>query len=162
MKSYIIHPISVKISDIQLQGYILSPTRHRKVLSKNSSMIPLESIIEDSKLSINVRSNKGIYNYIEIWDINIHTWWVTENSRRSISISSDSVYKIKQSDILVSTVRTYLGWIGYVNSSNDNLVASKALIVLRKLKINTSRYYLFWVMSIMVHFPQAISRMGLS
>jgi|GEM_PF-754731 len=144
-KTHVIKPNFVSKNSILKKNANLSPARHNYVQT-NSNIDYLVDLIEESKASINVRNNKGRYSYVEIGDINTNTGGIDYKEVRSIDISSSSVNKLKKDDILISTVRTYLGGIGYVNKELQNLVATKALIVLRKTKKDFSRFYLFGVL----------------
>ena len=144
-KTHVIKPNFVTKNSILEKNANLSPARHNYVQT-NSNVDYLVNLIEESKASINVRNNKGRYSYVEIGDINTNTGGIDYKEVRSIDISSSSVSKLKKDDILISTVRTYLGGIGYVNKELQNLVATKALIVLRKTKKDFSRFYLFGVL----------------
>jgi len=145
MQTHVIKPFSVTKESILKKNANLSPARHNYIQA-NSNMDYLIDLIEESKASINVRNNKGKYLYVEIGDINTNTGGINYKEVRSIDISSSSVNKLKKNDILISTVRTYLGGIGYVNEELQNLVATKALIVLRKTKKDISRFYLFGIL----------------
>ena len=122
-----------------------SPSRFKK-LKINSKYFKLVDLLGESKQSVNLLKIKGYYNYIEIGSISNSTGSINPTKLKSIDISTNSVYKIQKGDILVSTVRTYLGGIGIVNSDQENTVSSKALIVLRDLKQNVSRFYIFGIM----------------
>lgn len=146
MKSYIENKKSVKISEILNKKNIISPSRFNKIILKNKNFNLLGNLINISKKSVNVLKNKGYYQYVEIGDINTSTGSVNYKNVRSIDISSPTVFQLEKGDILISTVRTYLGGIGFINKSNPNLVSTKALIILRDLKKSFSRYYLFGVL----------------
>lgn len=146
MKNYIKNQKSVKISEILNKENIISPSRFNKVILKNKNFNSLSNLINTSKNSINILKNKGYYQYVEIGDINPSTGSINYKRVRSIDISSPIVFKLKSGDILISTIRTYLGGIALVNKSDSNMVSTKALIVLRNLKKEFSRYYLFGVL----------------
>lgn len=146
MSNYVIKPLSIKKSQICSKEIIISPSRYKYVEIKNSNKLSLENFIEQSRESHSLSNNKGFYQYIEIGDINTLTGNINYKTVRSIDPSTSSVYKLKKDDILISTVRTYLGGIGYVLKNDKNIVCTKAFIVLRKSKINKSKYYLFGVL----------------
>jgi len=146
MKSYIHKPLSIKKSEIFSKNKIFAPSRHKQLIIKNSSVETLSSLVELGTTSLNIKKNKGCYQYIEIGDINAITGDISYKTVKSIDISSASVSKIQKDDILISTVRTYLGGIGIVTSTDKNLVATKALIVLRKMKKDILKYYLFGIL----------------
>lgn len=146
MSSYIRKPHSIKKSQILSKELIFSPSRYKYVEIKNSDKLSLEDFIEQSTDSHSLSNKKGFYQYVEIGDINTLTGNINYKTVRSIDPSSSSVYKLKKDDILISTVRTYLGGIGYVLKDDNNIVCTKALIVLRKSKTNKSKYYLFGVL----------------
>lgn len=146
MKSYIHKPLTIKKSELFSKNKIFAPSRHKQLIIKNSSVETLSSLVELGTTSLNIEKNKGYYQYIEIGDINTTTGGISYKTVKSIDISSSSVLKIQKDDILISTVRTYLGGIGIVTSTDKNLVATKALIVLRKMKTDISKYYLFGIL----------------
>jgi hypothetical protein len=146
MKSYIHKPLSIKKSELFSKNKIFAPSRHKQLIIKNSSVETLSNLVELGTTSLNIGKNKGYYQYIEIGDINTTTGGISYKIVKSIDISSASVSKIQKDDILISTVRTYLGGIGIVTSTDKNLVATKALIVLRKMKKDISKYYLFGIL----------------
>lgn len=145
MKSYIIKPKSVKKSEIVEREYIFSASRHSDI-QINSNFDFLVNLINISKKSVSLKNQKKYFNYVEIGSINTTTGYVEPTYKKSIDISTDSVYQLQKDDILISTVRTYLGGIGIVNQKEQDFVASKALIVLRELKKDINKYYLFGIL----------------
>ena len=145
-KNYIIKPNSINKSSIANKKFVLSASRYNYIDIKNSNILYIDDIFFESKKNINLEKNKGYYNYIEIGSINNNTGYVNSKHVKSINISSNMVLEINENDILISTVRTYLGGIGYVTKNEKNTVASKALIVLRKQKITKERGYLFAIL----------------
>ncbi len=146
MNSYIYKPLTIKKSELFSKNKIFAPSRHKQLIIKNSSVDTLSSLVERGTTSLNIEKNKSYYQYIEIGDINTTTGSINYKTVKSIDISSTSVSKIQKDDILISTVRTYLGGIGIVTSTDKDLVATKALIVLRKMKKDISKYYLFGIL----------------
>jgi hypothetical protein len=145
--NYIEKPNSVQISEIKDKDFILSPSRYKQISIVNPDYKFLLQIISPSKQTINVENHTGYYLYTEIGDINYSTGSTSGSLLRSINISTNSLYKLKKNDILISTVRTYLGGIGFVSEELKNHICTKALIVLRDLiDQNISKYYLFGVM----------------
>jgi len=145
MKNYLIKPKSVKKSEVQEREYIFSASRYNDI-QINSNFDFLDNLITVSKNSVNLKKQKKYFNYVEIGSINTSTGYVVPTYKKSVDISADSVYQLQKDDILISTVRTYLGGIGIVNQKEQNYVASKALIVLRDLKKNINKYYLFGIL----------------
>ncbi|MDR3519962.1 MAG: hypothetical protein P4L63_03715 [Candidatus Pacebacteria bacterium] len=111
MSNYVIKPNSIKKSQMNLKEMIFSPSRYKYVEIKNGNKLSLDEFIEQSTESYSLNSKKGYYQYIEIADINTLTGNIKYKIVRSIDPSSKSVYKLKIDDILISTVRTYLGAI---------------------------------------------------
>lgn len=146
MSNYVIKPNSVNKSQILSKETIFSPSRYKYVEIKNKNKLSLDEFVEQSTESYSLNNKKGYFQYIEIADINTLTGNINYKIVRSIDPSSNSVYKLKKDDILISTVRTYLGGIGYVLKEDSNIVCTKALIVLRKVKIKKSKYYLFGIL----------------
>lgn len=146
MSNYVIKPISITKSQIFAKETIFSPSRYKYVEIINESKLSLDEFIGQSTESYSLTNKKSYFQYIEIADINTLTGNINYKLVRSIDPSSSSVYKLKRDDILISTVRTYLGGIGYVLKNDNNIVCTKALIVLRKVKIEKSKYYLFGIL----------------
>ncbi|MCT8249148.1 hypothetical protein H7F13_01685 [Proteus vulgaris] len=146
MNSYIDKPLTIKKSALFSNDKIFSPSRHQRLIIKNNNIDVLSNLVKVGKTNLNTKNNKGYYQYIEIGDINTTTGGVEHKTVKSIDISSSSVSKIQKDDILISTVRTYLGGIGLVTSLDKSLVATKALIVLREMKKGISKHYLFGIM----------------
>ncbi|HBD95743.1 MAG: hypothetical protein A2015_12880 [Spirochaetes bacterium GWF1_31_7] len=145
MRSYIIKPKSVKKSEIIKNDYIFSASRHNNI-QINSNFDYLVNLIKISKKSVSLTNQKKYFNYVEIGSINTTTGYIEPTLKKSIDISTDSVFQLEKDDILISTVRTYLGGIGIINQKDQYLVASKALIVLRELKKDINKYYLFGIL----------------
>jgi hypothetical protein len=146
MKSYILKPKFVRKSEILKKDHILSPARHHKI-AINNNFKSLVDLIKISKNSLNISNKKKYFNYVEIGSINNSTGYVNHTNKKSIDISTDSVFSLQKDDILISTVRTYLGGIGIITQNENNVVASKALIVLRDLIDKAvDRCYLFGVL----------------
>jgi len=112
----------------------------------NNKYTFLTKIIKPSKSSISLKNRKEYFNYVEIGSINNSTGYVEPDYKKSIDISTDSVFHLQKNDILISTVRTYLGGIGIINKEKNNLVSSKALIVLRNIIGNHDKNYIFGVL----------------
>lgn len=142
MRSYITKPTSITRSEIEAGEFIFSSARYSQI-QVNSNYKYLLDVVDISKQSLGIANAKQYFNYVEIGSINTNTGYVEPKYIKSINISTDSVSVLQKDDILISTVRTYLGGIGIINSNKKDIVASKALIVLRKLKENIDRYYLF-------------------
>lgn len=133
-----------KIKDIKSDGFMLAPVRFKEVYMSKSSEFLLD-LFKISKDSISIKNEKKRFKYVEIGSINTETGSVESEARMPSDISVDSPLLLKKNDILISTVRTYLGGIGKINT-DEELVASKALIVLRDLKENYNFNYIFGVM----------------
>jgi len=145
MKSYIIKPKSIRKNELLEKECIFSASRHNNI-QINSNFDFLVNLINVSKRSVSLKNQKKYFNYVEIGSINTTTGYVDPTYKKSIDISTDSVYQLQIYDILISTVRTYLGGIGIINQNEQDLVASKALIVLRELKKDINKYYLFGIL----------------
>ena len=146
MNNIIIKPKSIIKSEILNKEFLFTPSRYKYIEIKNSNTLPINKIFIESKTNVNLDNNKGYYNYVEIGSINNDTGSVSASVKKSIEISSNTVSNLKLGDILISTVRTYLGGIGIINEDLENLVASKALIILRELQISKDKFYLFGIL----------------
>ena len=145
MKSYITKPKSIRKSEIVEKEFIFASARYNKIKINNKYTF-LTKIIKPSKSSISLKNRKEYFNYVEIGSINNSTGYVEPDYKKSIDISTDSVFHLQKNDILISTVRTYLGGIGIINKEKNNLVSSKALIVLRNIIGNHDKNYIFGVL----------------
>lgn len=146
MEDFTKNPKVVSKNMILDNSYIFSPSRYKYLQIKNTNTSKLSDIISLSTDTFNIRYFPGYYKYVEIGDINTHSGSIDYKTVRSIDIPSDTVGKLRFGDILISTVRTYLGGIAFVSKNDVDIVATKALIILRKLKIDISKYYLFGIL----------------
>lgn len=143
--NYIIKSTSTKKSKIIEKDLIFSASRYNEI-QINTKFEYLTDLIEISKKSVSLKNNKKHFNYVEIGSINSSTGYIEPIYKKSIDISTNTVYELKKNDILISTVRTYLGGIGIITQDKSDIVSSKALIVLRKLKKEINRNYLYGVL----------------
>ncbi len=142
---FIKNKCKIRINDIKNNSSILAPLRYKEVIL-NSNFDSLTNLFDISNESINIKNTKKYYNYVEIGSINNLTGTVNPEVKREIDISTTSLFRLRADDIIVSTVRTYLGGIGKITNETENLVSSKALIVLRNLKKNRNLDYIFGIM----------------
>ncbi len=136
---------SLKKSVINENSLIFSPSRYKEI-KINKNFKRLVDLIGQSSKTVSVKNTKKYYNYVEIGSINNFSGYVVPIRRRNIDISSSTLYQLEKDDIIMSTVRTYLGGIGIIDKDIDDLVASKALVILRNIKEDIDKYYIFGVM----------------
>jgi len=91
----------------------------------------LEDVCEKAK-SINVRSQKGTFNYVDIGSIDSTSKRISEIQELDWSIASSRARQIiKQGDTLFSTVRVNLERIAFVENEIANGIASTGFTVIR-------------------------------
>lgn len=99
---------------------------------------PLKHLVYCNKLSLNEKTNPEMeFNYIEIGDVNsidgiiqttIHTFEKAPSRARRI---------VKEGDVIISTVRTYLKAISSISSEFSDFIASTGFAVLTPKHINS-------------------------
>lgn len=72
------------------------------------------------------------YQYIEIGDVNISDGSYQANCMEYQDLPENAKIKVKQGDILISTVRPYRGAVAIIGANDQDLVVSGAFTVLRK------------------------------
>ncbi|NEW89579.1 hypothetical protein DU475_20240 [Rhodopseudomonas sp. WA056] len=78
-----------------------------------------------------VKVKKGdLYRYAEIGDIDVDTGGVAFHASKGFQLPTDRPQRVKNKDVLISTVRTYRKGIGMVTDHGPDLVASQAILAL--------------------------------
>ncbi|XMB71441.1 hypothetical protein RJI07_04810 [Mycoplasmatota bacterium WC30] len=151
--NYIDKISQVKKSNILSNNYIFSPVRHFSVINseKESYLIDLLDI-SSNKISIN--NKKMRFYYVEIGSINKINGLIEPTSRMPIELSSNKLCRLRKDDILISTVRTYLGGIGIVDDNVENYVCSNSIIVFRRKDKTVPLYYIFSILRTPYFFEQ--------
>lgn len=104
----------------------------------------LKNICEINKDSLREDSNNLIFDYISISDIN-NSGLIINKERLSFSESPSRARRlVKHRDIIVSTVRTYLEAIAYIDECSFLTVASTGFAVLSPIQNIIYSKYLFY------------------
>lgn len=143
---YIKTPTSISFNEIQENNCCFAPSKYSRFTpNKDLEYMTLDELITESVKKTKI-DKKFEYKYSEIGDINVENGFVENNGYYGINIPSDNPKSIQQHDIVISTVRTYRGGIGYVTDSNKNQCCSPAMIVIRDVKPAITKEYLFAVL----------------
>ena len=128
---YVRVPGEIPSGDIRQEGACFSPGRYvRFVPEGKDGKARYESldklvIVRKSK----VKPDKGeTYNYAEIGDIDVATGGVVFRRLRGYQLPTKTPIEVRKNDVLLSTVRTYRGGIGWVSSDDQQSVASNAIM----------------------------------
>lgn len=98
------------------------------------SQIHKEFDINNKKID----SSKDIYNYVEIWDIDVSNGEVSSNKVAREDLPANAKIQIHRGDLLVSTVRPYRWAVWIVDFECSDLVGSWAFTVLVQ---KTDKYF---------------------
>ena len=102
-----------------------------KLRNDKWKIIRLEDVCEKAK-SINVRNQKGTFNYVDIGSIDSNSKRISEIQELDWAIASSRARQIiKQGDTLFSTVRVNLERIAFVENEIPNGIASTGFTVIR-------------------------------
>lgn len=144
---YIKVPNTITLQEYVDNDFCLAPSKYSKFLpNKNILFEPLASLCTESikKLKISVKSE---YNYSEIGDISVSNGSIASSKYFGLNIPSEFPKEVKQNDILISTVRTYRGGVGFVSENNKNHCCSPAILVIRNVdETKITKEYLFSVL----------------
>lgn len=103
----------------------------------------LEDVCEKAK-SVNVRNQKGTFNYVDIGSIDSNLKRISEVQELDWSIASSRARQIiKQGDTLFSTVRVNLERIAFVENEISNGIASTGFTVIRANEKANSEYLFY-------------------
>lgn len=143
---YIDVPNNLSFNDIKDNNFCFAPSKYTRFYPKNNIQYKsLGSIIKESNQKEKILRKK-VYKYSEIGDIDIYSGIIDNKEKQGYYMNNSSIKSIKKDDILISTVRTYRGGIGIVTDTDENLVCSSAIMVLRELKDEIDRYYILAVL----------------
>ena len=114
-----------------------------KYLKKKSK--PLTEVCKIIKTKISPQNNpEKIFNYIEIGGINNSTGEIEKVlNLRGWEVPSGVKYVVKNNDVLLSAVRTYLKGIALVNNNHEGDIATTGFHVLREPIIKPETLFLF-------------------
>ncbi|MDR0683411.1 MAG: hypothetical protein LBG15_16460 [Dysgonamonadaceae bacterium] len=143
---YITIPDQISISEIEHNNYCLTPSKYSAFHpNANVNFEPLNSLVSESSSKKKI-VKKERYFYSEIGDIEISTGEVDGKEFWGIDIPSENPKIVKQNDILLSTVRTYRGGIGFMCFNKKNSVCSPALTVIREVSPVITKEYLLSIL----------------
>ncbi len=143
---YIKVPKQISLKEYEQNGYCLAPSKYSRFLpSETINYLSLEELCTESKKKITFNI-KNEYHYSEIGDIDVTNGSVNHTKHFGINLPSENPKEIKQGDILISTVRTYRGGIGYVYDNLENHCCSPAILVIRSVSENITKEYLLSVL----------------
>jgi len=91
-------------------------------------------------------THKQKYNYSEIGDISVSDGSIASNVYYGLNIPSENPKEILENDILISTVRTYRGGVGFVYDNKKNHCSTPAVLVIRDVSPIITKEYLFAVL----------------
>lgn len=143
---YITIPNEVSIDEIANNNYCLAPSKYSAFRpNPNVNFQTLSSLVTESTSKKRIVKNEK-YFYSEIGDIEVSTGEVEGAEYWGINTPSEKPKIVKQNDILLSTVRTYRGGIGFVCFNKQNSVCSPALTILRNISPGLTKEYLLSIL----------------
>lgn len=143
---YITIPSEVSINEIENNDYCLAPSKYSAFRPNNKvNFQTLNSLITESISKKRIIKNEK-YFYSEIGSIEVSTGEVDCKEYWGIEMPSENPKVIKQGDILISTVRTYRGGIGFVGFNKHNSVCTPALTVIREVSSLITKEYLLSIL----------------
>lgn len=139
---YIKVPKQIRLSEYEQNGYCLAPSKYSRFLPIDTvNYLSLEQLCTESKKKISFSINT-LYNYSEIGDIDVTNGYVDSTAFFGINLPSENPKEIKQGDIVISTVRTYRGGIGFIYENLTNHCCSPAILVIRSVDPIITKEYL--------------------
>lgn len=112
---------------------VFAPSKYTRFLPQNENLfVPLSSVCQESKSKISF-DRKQIYSYSEIGDIDVSNGTVDYHKYYGIDLPSENPKNCQIGDILVSTVRTYRGGVGFVSYELENHCCSPAILIIRNI-----------------------------
>lgn len=144
---YIKVPNTISLQEYVDNDFCLAPSKYSRFLpNENIVFKPLASLCTESikKLKVSVKLE---YSYSEIGDISVSDGSIASSKYFGLNIPSETPKEVRQNDILISTVRTYRGGVGFVSEKNKNHCCSPALLVIRDVdETKITKEYLFSVL----------------
>lgn len=143
---YITVPKQITLSEYKQNGYCLAPSKYSRFLPcEKVNYISLDKLCTESKNKISF-NKKNEYYYSEISDIDVTNGSVNQSRYYGINIPSENAKVLKQGDIVVSTVRTYRGGVGFIYDDVKNHCCSPAILIIRNVGQLLTKEYLFSVL----------------
>lgn len=143
---YIKVPNQISLSEFIQNDFCLAPSKYSR-FSPNDSVkyLSLKELCTESKKKI-IFNTGNEYHYSEIGDIDVNNGSVNQSKYFGIKLPSENPKEIKQGDIVISTVRTYRGGIGFVYNNLRNHCCSPAILVIRSVNSIITKEYLLSVL----------------
>lgn len=143
---YIKVPTSISFKEMQENDCCFAPSKYSRFIpNQNIEYMSLSILCTESTNKIQF-NKKDSYHYSEIGDIDVNNGFVESNHYYGIDMPSENPKIIKQGDIVISTVRTYRGGIGYITNKYENQCCSPAMIVIRNVNPIITKEYLFSIL----------------
>lgn len=143
---YIRVPKTISSKECSENGFVFAPSKYTRFIPlEGVSFTPLSKVCSESKAKIAyTKSNK--YQYSEIGDIDILTNTVNSTALFGIQLPSENPKAVQKADILISTVRSYRGGFGLIDSDAENLCCSPAILVIRNVSKKITKEYLLAIL----------------
>ena len=143
---YIGVPKVISSKECAENGFVFAPSKYSRFIPNgNVLFVPLSKICRESKVKITF-NRREMYQYSEIGDIDVSTGTIKSNTLYGLHLPSENPKIVKKNDILVSTVRSYRGGFGLMNSDADNICCSPAILVIRNVSKKITKEYLLAVL----------------
>ncbi len=138
-------------NEITLQEYLdndccLAPSKYSKFIANESVYFKtLDSLCTESIKKTKIKEREK-YHYSEIGDIEVSNGKVSYASFWGLNMPSENPKELKQHDIVISTVRTYRGGVGFITDNVAKHCCSPAILVIRNVSEEITKEYLFAVL----------------
>lgn len=143
---YIQIPSSISFREMQENDCCFAPSKYSRFMPNNNTQyMTLSYLCVESTNKIKFDKQKK-YQYSEIGDININNGFVESYHYYGVDLPSKNPKVIRKDDIVISTVRTYRGGIGYITDNGDDQCCSPAMIVIRNVDEIITKEYLFSIL----------------
>lgn len=132
---YVRVPTEISSQDLRGEAFCFSPGRYVRFvpptkLGAASQFAPLDQLVTVRDETVKVKKG-DTYRYAEIGDIDVDTGGVAFREVKGFRLPTDRPQRVKNKDVLISTVRTYRKGIGIVTDQDGpDLVATKAILTL--------------------------------
>jgi len=146
---YINPPQKINYKEILEKSFCFAPSKYSKFNpKKNPKNIIFETFgnlikCSEERMDINPKEK---YFYIEIGNINVNNGGIDLNQKIGLRIPQKRPLIVKKGYILISKVRTYRKGIGYVNSNEENLICTSGFIVIRTVRKDITREFLYSIL----------------
>lgn len=143
---YIGTPKTISYKECSDNDCVFAPSKYTRFLPQNDWLfVPMSSICTESVQRI-VINKKEQYNYSEIGDIDVSSGMIDHNCYFGINVPSENPKECQKGDIMVSTVRTYRGGVGFVSEDLKEHCCSPAILVIRTVDDKVTKEYLLAIL----------------